>query len=286
MRLGQQDVKKLRLVKGSHIVIPKLYDHDFVYLLQNHDQRVIFAIPYEEHFTLVGTTDIEISDAPGQARIDASEIQYLCDAVNHFFKRDINAQSVVHTYCGVRPLVDDASGNASEVTRDYFLELDNEAAPLLSVYGGKITTYRKLAEEAMLKLAPLIGASKHSWTGTSPLPGGNIRYEDFGAFVGEFQRLHDWLTESQARRLVRAYGTKLHEWFPMSEAEAGQPIAPGLYEAELEYVWQREWAQSGADFLWRRSKLGLHLTPEQLTTVTQWFTQKLQHTETSNFYES
>lgn len=267
--LGQISNHQLRLVKGSHIVIKRLYDHPFVYLLQNDDKRVIFAIPYEQDFTLVGTTDIEIQGNAADAVIDAQEIQYLCSAVNRFFKRDLGPADVVHTYCGVRPLLDDASGNASEVTRDYSLELDLAGAPILSVFGGKITTYRKLAEEALEKLAPAMLFSKSSWTGNTPLPGGNFAVEAIGRVIDEFARSHDWLAENAARRLIRAYGLRVYNFFPESELEAGPAISveQGLYSAELIYSRDVEFSRCAEDFLWRRSKLGLHLNPEQVRRV-------------------
>jgi glycerol-3-phosphate dehydrogenase len=267
--LGQNSHHRLRLVKGSHIVIKRLYDHPFVYLLQNDDKRVIFAIPYEQDFTLVGTTDIEIQGNAADATIDPQEIEYLCAAVNRFFKRNLGPADVIHTYCGVRPLLDDASGNASEVTRDYSLELDLTAAPILSVFGGKITTYRKLAEEALEKLAPSLQFANQSWTGSAALPGGEFAVVAIGRVTDEFSRAHDWLTETAARRLIRAYGLRVYEFFPQSLQEAGAAISieQGLYEAELKYSRDVEFSRTADDFLWRRSKLGLHLNAEQVKRV-------------------
>ncbi len=272
--LGQPAGKALRLVKGSHIVIPRLYDHAYAYLLQNHDQRVIFTIPYEDEFTLVGTTDIEIQSEADEARVSEDEVKYLCAAVNRYFKRDIQPAQVVHRFCGVRPLLDDSSGRASEVTRDYSLELDTSGAPLVSVFGGKITTYRKLAEEVLAQLKAHFKLDLPAWTDAKPLPGGNIGYGAFHRFMDDFARDHPWLDERTAKRLCRAYGTRLLNWFPINAAEAGTPLAKGVYVAELNYVYQHEWARSADDFLWRRSKLGLHLNGDEVDQIHRWFSDR------------
>jgi glycerol-3-phosphate dehydrogenase len=274
--------KSLRLVKGSHIVVPKMFEHDHAYIFQNPDKRIIFAIPYEDHFTLIGTTDVEHHGAVGEARIDASETAYLCEQASRYFAKPVTPQDVVWSYAGVRPLLDDESGDPSAVTRDYLLELDTAQAPLLTVWGGKITTFRKLAEEAAdLLMAPLGSAAKRgAWTRGASLPGG-----DLSAWIGKAQRpradvVGDFTRFAQAaalrypqlpgaliQRLARAYGARIDSVLANG---LGAEVAPGLFEAELNYLHDHEWARSADDVLWRRSKLGLHLSASQRAAVAQW----------------
>ena len=268
--------KALRLIKGSHIVVPRLFEHDHAYIFQNPDKRIIFAIPYEGAFTLIGTTDVEHTGAIGQARIDAAEITYLCEQASRYFARPVVATDVVWSYSGVRPLLDDESGDPSAITRDYSLELDTGAAPLLSVWGGKITTFRKLAEEAADLLAAPLGLSAPAWTRDAHLPGGDLRAWigapqrpdlDFERFVQALRQRHPELAEPLARRLARAYGARVEDLLAQGR---GAEVVPGLHEAELAYLHDQEWARTAADVLWRRSKLGLHLTPDQRRTVEHW----------------
>ncbi|WP_118180940.1 glycerol-3-phosphate dehydrogenase [Paraburkholderia phosphatilytica] len=270
--LGRGARHSVRLVKGSHIVVPRIFEHDHAYIFQNPDKRIIFAIPYEHDYTLIGTTDVEYRDDPAQVSIAADETQYLCESINRYFKRKISPADVRWTYSGVRPLLEEeGADNPSAVTRDYKLELDappNEA-PLLSVFGGKITTFRKLAEEAVDTLTQSLGRSAPSWTAGVPLPGGDIANANFGRFVEQFAARHTWLPADVARRYARAYGTRAEKLLgdARSLADLGHEFAPGLFEAELHYLHDVEWARSARDVLWRRSKLGLHIDPAQLEPV-------------------
>jgi glycerol-3-phosphate dehydrogenase len=271
--------KSLRLVKGSHIVVKKLFDHDHAYIFQNPDKRIIFAIPYEHDFTLIGTTDVEEHGAIGQAHIDESETAYLCEQASRYFERAITPADVVWTYSGVRPLLDDDSGDPSAVTRDYLLDLDaapNEA-PLLTVWGGKITTFRKLAEEAADLLAAPLQTKRGAWTRGAHLPGGDLSGwigkaqrpdTDFARFVQAVKLRHPELPDALCQRLARAYGARIDQI--IGDGALGAQVAPGLYEAELNYLHDHEWARSAADVLWRRSKLGLHLNEAQRAAVADW----------------
>jgi glycerol-3-phosphate dehydrogenase len=270
----------VRLVKGSHIVTPRLFDHDHAYIFQNPDKRIIFAIPYEREYTLIGTTDLEFKGDPSQVAIDAEEIQYLCHSINRYFKKHITSQDVRWSYSGVRPLLENENAdNPSAVTRDYLLEIDARLgeAPLLSVFGGKITTFRKLAEEAVDKLGPALGSSARAWTSGAPLPGGNIADADFARFFEGIKQQYAWLPDDLAHRYARAYGTRLSNLIGEAKSLAGlgELFAPGLYEAELHYLRDHEWATRADDVLWRRSKLGLHITrpdlDETARRIDQWF---------------
>jgi glycerol-3-phosphate dehydrogenase len=266
---------RVRLVKGSHIVTRKLFDHDHAYIFQNPDKRIIFAIPYEQSFTLIGTTDIEFHDDAAEVKISPEEITYLCDSVNQYFKHQITPADVVWTYSGVRPLLEEESDNPSAVTRDYKLELDAGAGhpPLLSVFGGKITTFRKLAEQAVDKLAESLNVQKQSGTATETLPGGDMPKADFSAFLATLHRTYPWLPQALAHRYARAYGTRITTLLARAKslADLGEALAPDLYEAELIYLRDHEWACNAEDVLWRRSKLGLHTPPETAERVDSWF---------------
>jgi glycerol-3-phosphate dehydrogenase len=285
----------LRLIKGSHIVVPKLFEHDHAYIFQNPDGRIIFAIPYEQAFTLIGTTDVEHPGGIGDARASADEISYLCEQASRYFTRPVMPEQVVWTYSGVRPLIDDESGNPAAVTRDYRLELDSGGdgaaqAPLLSVWGGKITTFRKLSEEAADRIAPLLSRSAGNpsatptlgaaWTEHATLPGGDLRswlgaaappandiVAIFDRFVAALATRHPSLPAPLVHRLARAYGTRIEA---LLKDGPGREVAPQLFEAELAYLRRVEWARSGEDVLWRRSKLGLHLRPDERADVTAW----------------
>ncbi len=280
--------KSLRLVKGSHIVVPRLFEHDHAYIFQNPDKRIIFAIPYQDEFTLIGTTDIELTgDDPGAARIAEEEVEYLCTQASRYFEKTIAPSDVVWTYSGVRPLLDDDSGDPSAVTRDYLLESNTTAAPLLSVWGGKITTFRKLAEDAADEVGRMLGQSvqqRPAWTGGAFLAGGDLSPwigparrpdEDFERFVEAVQARYPWLGAHLARRLARAYGARIADLLgdAAAMADLGLEVAPGLHERELRFLQDNEWAVSAEDVLWRRSKLGLHYTPEQREQVARWLQQ-------------
>ena len=273
--------KSLRLVKGSHIVVPRCFEHDHAYIFQNPDKRIIFAIPYEQDFTLIGTTDQELHGDPRGARIADDEVAYLCAQASRYFTRPVTPADVVWSYAGVRPLLDDASGDPSAVTRDYLLEPNADAAPLLSVWGGKITTFRKLAEDAATDVGRMLGESRIPWTEGARLPGGDLSAwigqpqrpdTDFERFVSTLRSRHAWLPASLARRLARAYGSRVERVLQgaRSLAELGAEVAPGLHEAELHYLQNEEWACSAEDVLWRRSKLGLHYSAEQRHNVAAW----------------
>ena len=270
--------KSLRLVKGSHIVVRRLFEHDHAYIFQNPDKRIIFAIPYEGDFTLIGTTDVEHDGAIGAARIDATETAYLCEQASRYFEHPVQPADVVWSYSGVRPLLDDESGDPSAVTRDYELELDSAGgAPLLTVWGGKITTFRKLAEEAADLLGAPLGAPKGAWTRGAFLPGG-----DFSALIGapqrpdtDFMRLvaalakrHPGIDTQLLHRLARAYGTRADTL--LAGSGLGPQVAPGLHEAELAHLRANEWAHSADDVLWRRTKLGLHYSAAERDAVQSW----------------
>jgi glycerol-3-phosphate dehydrogenase len=264
-KLGLNTSKNVRLVKGSHIIVPKLYEGEHAFILQNKDKRIVFAIPYQGRFTLVGTTDIPVEPSPGKVTISDEEVRYLCDVIDHVFKRAIEPADVVWTYSGVRPLFDDGSINASAVTRDYVFDLDGAPGqpPVLSIFGGKITTFRKLAEHALDELRSTFPAMKPAWTEKAKLPGGDMPDADFARFLGELKLRRPFLPEPLAYRLARAYGTRVDELLgdATSLAALGEDFGAGLTAAEVDYLVGREWARSAEDILWRRSKLGLHVPP-------------------------
>jgi glycerol-3-phosphate dehydrogenase len=263
---GLRPSRRLRLIKGSHIVVPRLYDGEHALLLQNADGRVVFAIPYQQRYTLVGTTDIPFDGDPAQVRISPEETQYLCDAANRYFLRPLAPRNVCHSYAGVRALFDDAARDASAVTRDYELELDRSAgAPVLSVFGGKITTYRRLAEAALEQiLAALelpLDAPRMPWTAGVALPGGDLPDGDFPAFVADAQKRWPWLPAALLQRLARLYGSRMTRIIGAARSMAGmgRDFGAGLTQAELDYLVTQEWACSSDDVLWRRTKLGLEM---------------------------
>ena len=262
---GDHHDRGVRLIKGSHIVLPRLYAGDHAFLLQNPDRRVVFAIPYEGDYTLVGTTDEPWQGPPGRTTIDAAETAYLCDTVNRYFARPITPGDVVWSYSGIRPLYDDHAANASAVTRDYVLDLDTGdgsrggGAPVLSVFGGKITTYRRLAEHALEKLSPTFPDAHGAWTATQPLPGGG--FAEFDAMLAGLAAAYPALPAELLRRLGRAYGTDAASL--LGEARdvgaLGRHFGGDLYAREVDYLVTREWARTAEDVLYRRSKLGLHV---------------------------
>jgi glycerol-3-phosphate dehydrogenase len=273
--------RSLRLVKGSHIVVPRCFTHDHAYLFQNPDKRIIFAIPFESDFTLIGTTDVEVRD-PADAHIADDEVAYLCEQASRYFVRPVTPADVVWSYSGVRPLLDDDSGSVSAISRDYLLEANTDAAPLLTVWGGKLTTYRKLAEEAADRIDGLLGgAPRPHWTAQAPLPGGDLAQWigpprrpdiDFERFVAAVQDRYGWLDAGLARRLARAHGSRIERVLgpARSLADLGGEIAPGLFEAELDYLRREEWASTADDVLWRRTKLGLRCDAAAAARVAAW----------------
>jgi glycerol-3-phosphate dehydrogenase len=264
----------IRLVKGSHIVVPKLFDHGRCYIFQNTDGRIVFAIPYETDFTLIGTTDQDYEGELGDIRASAEEIAYLCSVANGYFARQITPKDVVWTYSGVRPLYDDGASAAQAATRDYVLAVDAEDSQpaLLSVFGGKITTYRRLAEHALERLSPFLGAQasgNKGWTGREPLPGGEFPVDHVAAQTDQLVNRYPFLARAHAARLVRMYGTRASDMLgaAQSAADLGRDFGATLTEAEIDYLMREEWAETAADVLWRRSKLGLRLSAEQAAAV-------------------
>ena len=257
-RLDADARSKVRLVKGSHIVVPRLFDGDHAYILQQPDRRIVFAIPYEGEFTEIGTTDISV-ERPEDAVCSDEEVAYLCDAVNRYFTKQVSPADLVWKWSGVRPLHDDGAAKAQAVTRDYVLELDEGGAPLLSVFGGKITTARALAEEAMTKLAPKLGIAPQPMTRARVFPGGAI--PEFPRFLAQVRALWPFLGEARSLRMAHAYGERLHEML-RDVSDLGPDLGGGLTEIEVRWMRDREWARTAEDVLWRRSKIGLHVTPE------------------------
>lgn len=258
----------VRLVQGSHIVVRRLFEHDRAYIFQNADGRIIFAIPYERDFTLIGTTDRDYRGAPDKVAASEEEIAYLCTAASEYLKKPVTPADVVWTYSGVRPLYDDGASKAQEATRDYVLELDAaEGKPaILSVFGGKITTYRRLADHAIQKLKDYLpGADKPSWTGETPLPGGDFAVTDQPRVVAQVLRAYPFLDSGLARRLVVAYGTRALRLLGGARIadDLGRVFGADLTEAEVLYLMREEWARTAADILWRRSKLGLRFSADE-----------------------
>jgi glycerol-3-phosphate dehydrogenase len=262
--LGVAAPRRLRLVKGSHIVVPRLTRGDEAYLLQHDDGRVVFVLPFQERFSLIGTTEVELERMPERVEIAPHEVGYLCGVVNRYFRKPVSADDVVWSFAGVRPLLDDAAADPTAVTRDYLIELDAPpgAAPLLSVLGGKLTTYRVLAEQAMARLADELGAGG-TWTQGAPLPGGDMPGADFTAFLAAAEREWPWLPSALARRLARAYGTRMRRIVggASSLEGLGEHYGDGVYEAEILYLLRHEWLETVEDLLWRRTKLGLVAAP-------------------------
>ncbi|EKM98932.1 glycerol-3-phosphate dehydrogenase [Acidocella sp. MX-AZ02] len=256
-KLGRNTAASVRLIKGSHIVTKRLYEGDEAFILQNPDGRIVFVVPYENEFSLIGTTDVPFEADANKVEISAEETSYLCECVSRYFRKPITPADVVWSYAGVRPLFDDKSENASAVTRDYVLDLQHDAStpPLLSVFGGKITTSRKLAEHALEKLLPAMGRKVGpSWTGKAPLPGGD--FEDFDAYLAQFRQRFPALPAALAHRLVRNYGSRAERF---AGADMGEDFGGGISAAEIAYLATQEWARTAEDILWRRSRLGLHV---------------------------
>jgi glycerol-3-phosphate dehydrogenase len=264
-RLGGGSRQPVRLIKGSHIVVRRLYEGEFAYVLQHPDRRIVFVIPYQDDFTLIGTTDVAWQGEPGPVTITPAETDYLCRAVNSYFERQIRPDDVVWSYSGIRPLWDDAATEASAVARDYVLDIDAPPgqAPVLSVFGGKITNYRRVAELGLEKLEPYLEPLGARWTLTAPLPGGDIPGGDVVAFIAEVRRRWPFLDEPQARRLARAYGTRISRLLDgvSSREGMGEDFGGGMTRVEVDFLIREEWARSAEDIYWRHSKTGLHASP-------------------------
>jgi glycerol-3-phosphate dehydrogenase len=266
---------KLQRVKGSHIIVPRLYEGEQCYVLQNEDRRIVFVMPYETNYSLIGTTDIPFAGDPTTAKISADEIAYLCTAVSHYFREELGPKDVRESFSGVRPLYDDGAADASAVSRDYVLDLDAPpgSAPLLSIIGGKVTTYRRLAEDAIDRLSPYLKPPNAGhWTATTPLPGGNIKGGDFGQFLRRLRGKYPWLDVATASRLARAYGTKAELILgdAQSACDLGTDFGAGLTRAEIDYLIDQEFALTAEDILWRRSKRGLHLSKAECAQVSDY----------------
>jgi glycerol-3-phosphate dehydrogenase len=263
---------QLRLVKGSHVVVPRLFTHRFAYIFQNEDRRIVFAIPYEHDFTLLGTTDLDYRGDPAAVQIETSEVSYLCALANRYFRQQIAPADVVWSYSGVRPLLADEASDPMSVTRDYALELDRRPGLLLSVFGGKITTYRRMAEDAMDLLVGPLGVRAAAWTAHAPLPGGDLPEGSFAVFLRTLERRYPWLPAPLRRRYAQAYGTRIERVLgaAATAADLGEELLPQLYEREVEYLCREEYARTVADILWRRSKLGLHLMKADVSPLERW----------------
>ncbi|TGV26148.1 glycerol-3-phosphate dehydrogenase [Mesorhizobium sp. M4B.F.Ca.ET.143.01.1.1] len=272
--VGQNDVHNVRLVQGSHIVIAKKFDDPRAYFFQNKDGRIIFAIPYEEEFTLIGTTDRDYPGDPHEVKISDTEIDYLCAAASEYFAQAVERSDIVWTYSAVRPLYDDGASKAQEATRDYVLKSDGGegAAPIINAFGGKITTYRRLSESMLEKIEGFLGKRGKRWTADAPLPGGNFPATGFEAQVAKLKSAYPFLDQRLARRLTRLYGTLAQAVLGLakSNADLGRNFGADLYEAEVRYLVQNEWALTAEDVLWRRTKRGLHLSREQAATLDEF----------------
>ena len=266
---GPRPGHAVRLVQGSHIVVRKLFDHPKAYIFQNGDGRIVFAIPYEDDFTLIGTTDRDYAGDPSAVRISQDEIDYLLSAAGEYFKSPLTREDIVWTYSGVRPLYDDGAGKAQDATRDYVLKLETEGAPLLNIFGGKLTTYRRLAEEALEEIGAALGPRGKPWTGDAPLPGGDFGTAEVPNLVARLTRDYPFLPRANAQRLVRAYGNLARTILgdATSLADLGRPFGAGLYEAEVRYLVSREWARTADDIVWRRSKLGLKMSEAEIAAL-------------------
>ena len=264
--LRVQGPRRLRLVKGSHIVVPRLFDHDRGYILQSSDGRVVFVLPFERDFTLIGTTDEDFVGDPAAVAPSGEEIAYLCNSVNDYFRGELGAADVKWAFAGVRSLHDDGSKKPEDITRDYYLALDERfrEAPVLTVYGGKITTYRRLAEAVLKRLSQFFPAGR-AWTDHAPLPGGDFAWDSLEDQIAKARQTWPFLEEDHARRLVHAYGTRIDRVLGEAKTpdDLGMRFGADLTAAEVRYLMQHEWAESAEDVLWRRSKLGLFFSPAQ-----------------------
>ncbi len=267
--LGRTDARNVRLVQGSHIVVRRKFAHARAYFFQNDDGRIFFAIPYEGDFTLIGTTDRDFKGTADNVRIAEEEIDYLCAGASEYFREPVTRADIVWSYSAVRPLYDDGASKAQEATRDYILDVEEGDPPLLNVFGGKITTYRRLAEAALDKIGGRIGARGKSWTAGEPLPGGDFSVDGFDAVVARLRESYSFVSEAHARRLVRLYGTRAFAVLGNAKAVAdlGNCFGADLYEAEVRYLIAKEWARTAEDVLWRRSKLGLRFDASQAAAL-------------------
>jgi glycerol-3-phosphate dehydrogenase len=261
-----------RQVKGSHIVVPKLFGHEFAYIFQGADGRIVFAIPYEGDYTLIGTTEMDYAGDLSTPAIAETEIEYLLSLANRYFSSDLARKDVVWTFAGLRPLLADPKDRATSVTRDYVLDLDEGGPPLLSIYGGKLTTYRKLAEDVVDTIAPRLGCAARAWTAGQPLPGGDMPRADFDAFLNELTARYPGLPRALLHRYARAYGTRAERILAgaSSTADLGEEVLPALHACEIDYLRREEWAVTAEDILYRRSKLALHVPADGAVRLEHW----------------
>lgn len=275
--IGIDTSERIRLVRGSHIVTRRLFGHDRSYFFQGEDGRIVFAIPYEQDFTLIGTTDLDHGGDPKSAACTPEEQAYLCGFVSAYFERPVTRADIVWTYSGVRPLYDDGAKSATAATRDYVLSLDSDGAPLLSVFGGKITTYRKLAEAALEKLAPAFPEAGGPWTAGAPLPGGDFPVDGMAALAAGLRQAYPFLSEAWALRLCRAYGTEARAILgeARSAADLGRDFGATLSEAEIRWLVAKEFVRTAEDILWRRGKLGLRLSPAEAAALAGFLDESL-----------
>lgn len=269
---GQTPKNSVRLIKGSHIVTRKLFEGDHCYIFQNGDGRIIFAIPYEHDFTLIGTTDVQLDSLDGPPRISEEETDYMLSAASEYFRIPLDRSMIAWSYAGVRPLYDDGDSDPSAITRDYVLDLDPGSPMLLSIYGGKLTTYRRLSEHAMQKIAPFFPQLGPSWSGSKPLPGGDLDGQDFADFLAGLGRHWPGLEPEWLARLARRHGSRTAEVLgdARTMADLGEHFGGGLYEREVDYLMRREWAREADDVLWRRTKCGLWATAAQRERLAGW----------------
>ncbi len=272
-QLKSETPERVRLVRGSHIVVPKIYDHDRAYFFQIDDGRLVFTIPYENDFTLIGTTDADHEGDPKNPQCSDEEAEYLCKVVSKNFKQDIQMSDIVWRYAGVRPLHDNSEGDAKSASRDYEIKVRQiDGSPLINIFGGKITTYRKLSEEVVAELAPFTSMIGKPWTHHAHLPGGDFALQQKDALIAQFRWDFPFLDEDQVRRMFKSYGTQATEMLQGITAvkQMGKNFGSGLTEIEVKWLMEKEWAQTADDVVWRRSKLGLHLTKRQVTTLNTW----------------
>jgi len=270
--------KTIRLIKGSHIIVPKVIDQDEAFILQNEDKRIVFVLPYQEHYSIIGTTDKEYKGDPANVAIDDDEINYLLKVFNNHFEKAITSSDIVSTYSGIRPLCDDESSDPSAITRDYTIDLQSfDQASLVSIYGGKITTYRKLAEAVMLKLSSFIPDMPGNWTASIPLPGNQHMGETLSDIHNSLLQEFPWLSRDLRWRYARSYGHSCTAFLTgkSSETDLGQNFGMGLYQAEVDYLIDTEWARTAEDILWRRTKLGLKLSEQQSAALDRYVTNRL-----------
>ncbi|MBX3577150.1 MAG: glycerol-3-phosphate dehydrogenase [Rhizobiaceae bacterium] len=271
---GQNDVHNVRLVQGSHIVVARKFEGERAYFFQNKDGRIIFAIPYEDDFTLIGTTDQDYAGDPGAVTISDAEIGYLCDAASEYFAAPVRREDIVWTYSAVRPLYDDGASKAQEATRDYVLKGEGGEgdAPVINVFGGKITTYRRLAESMLEKIESYLGRRRGPWTASATLPGGDFAATGFVELVASLRSDYPFLAQAHARRLARLYGTRARRILGPAKvaADLGKYFGADLYEAEIRYLIREEWAQTSQDVLWRRTKRGLRLNAAEVAALDEY----------------